>query len=177
MRKLAIPLVAVLLFISESLFSSIFSGEIVHGDWIFVPRFILIFLVFYAVYGKYWPALWYGMVMGLIYDITYTEILGIYLFMFPIVTYLISKVMKILQNNIIIVSIMSLVAIVILEFIVYGFNLILGFTDISVQDFLTIRLLPTLLLNLVVLAIFAYPLRRLFLKYATEENGDSIFNK
>ncbi|WP_050615919.1 rod shape-determining protein MreD [Bacillus testis] len=178
MRKFAIPLAAALIFIVESVFVSIFSGNLFNSDWIVVPRFIMIFLVFFAVYGKYWPALWYGMVLGLVYDITYTEILGIYLFMYPIVTYMISKTMKILQNNLLIVSIMSLFSIVMLEFIVYGFNLILGFTDFTVQEFLAIRLLPTLLLNAIVLLVAAYPLKQLFLKNATEDSGgDTLFMK
>lgn len=177
MKKLYIPICLALLFVFESLFSNLFSEGFFNSDYLFVPRFLIIFFVFFVVYGNRRSVIVYGAIVGLIFDITYTEILGIYLFVFPVIIYLVSKAMKVLQNNIFMVSLISLVTVVLLEFIMYGVNYILGFANETLQEFMMIRLLPTLLLNLVFIIIFAYPFKQLFVKYATDESQDSFFRK
>lgn len=177
MKKLVIPILLVVLFVLESLFVNIISVELFHSENIYVPRFLTIFFVFFAVYGNYRTAIWYSIGVGLLFDIVYTEILGIYLFAFPVVTYLVSRAMKILQNNIYMVSVVALIAVAILEFIIYFMNAILGFAPISIQVFSTIRLFPTLLLNLVAIVIFAYPFKKAIVNYSTEEGNEVLFRK
>ncbi|MGM9923783.1 MAG: rod shape-determining protein MreD [Bacillus sp. (in: firmicutes)] len=177
MRKLIIPLFIAFVFLFESIFVQIVIGEMYHGNLIFVPRFLMILFVFLAVFGDYRKAAIYSAVAGIVFDITYTGILGIYLFVFPIITYVISKAMNILHNNIFMVSFMSLVAVAMLEIISYGFNFILGFAHVTFQEFALERLLPTLGLNAIVIILTAYPIRKFILKYATQDNGDLLFGK
>lgn len=176
MRKLFIPLVAFLLFISESMFVNILSGEL-SGDKIFVPRFLMIFLVFLSVYSYPRTAMWYSFFIGLAFDIVYTEILGIYLAIFPIITYVMTKTMKILQNNIFVVSLMALFAVAIVETIAFGVYFILGIGNLPFQEFLSIRLVPTLILNAIAIAILAYPLKQKILKYDDENSSETLFRK
>lgn len=75
------------------------------------------------------------------------------------------------------VSVIALVAIALTEVIVYFVNAILGFAPMSLQVFSTIRLLPTLLLNLVAIIIFAYPFKQVIVKYSTEDSKDVLFRK
>ncbi|WP_042345592.1 rod shape-determining protein MreD [Bacillus massiliigorillae] len=175
MRKLFIPLFIVCIFLFESLFVNIFIGEFYHGHLILVPRLLMIFFVFFTVFGNYRAAVIYSAVTGFVFDIVYTEVLGIYLFVLPIITYLISKLMKILHNNIFMVSVMSVVAVAMLEIIVYGFNFILGFANMSFQEFALVRLLPTLGLNAIIVILVAYPVRKFIVKYATEESNELHF--
>lgn len=175
MRKLVIPLFIAFLFLFESLFVNIFIGGYYHGHLIFVPRFLMLFFVFLAVFGNYRTAVIYSAIAGFIFDITYTEVLGIYLFVFPIITYLVSKAMKILHNNLFMISFISLVAIALLEIVVYGFNFILGFAAMSFQEFAAIRLLPTLAMNGIIVILVAYPIQKFIVKYTKEENNDLLF--
>lgn len=177
MKKLYIPLLAVLIFISESIFVTTFSGEFFSSDKMFIPRFLMILLVFMSVYCNSRVALYYSVVIGLIFDVVYTEILGVYLFVFPLITYTISKIMKVLQNNIFVVSFMSLIAVAFLETIIYGMNSLLGFAVLTFQQFLINRLVPTLILNTVVVVIAAYPLRKFMLKHSEVDNNELLFRK
>ena len=177
MKKLYIPLLAVLIFISESIFVTTFSGEVFSSDKMFIPRFLMILLVFMSVYCNSRVALYYSVVIGLIFDVVYTEILGVYLFVFPLITYTISKIMKVLQNNIFVVSFMSLIAVAFLETIIYGMNSLLGFAVLTFQQFLINRLVPTLILNTVVVVIAAYPLRKFMLKHSEVDNNELLFRK
>lgn len=164
MRRFLLPLLFILFFIAESIFVELLPGDIFDGKYIIVPRFLMIGLVFLIVYGpkKYW--LFYAFIFGLLFDVVYTEIIGIYLFIFPIVCYLTSKMMKILQTNIIIVSFVALVGVALLELGSYEMNFLIHQTDMEFSSYISLRLLPTLLLNLIFIVIVAYPLKKHFEK-------------
>ena len=89
-------------------------------DSIAAPHFFIIVLCFVTVY--------YSPVQGFItdyylflFDTVYTELVGIYIFAYPIVAYLVYSVMKILQLNLFIVVSIVLASIAALEYYVYGF--------------------------------------------------------
>lgn len=177
MKKLYIPFLAAFIFIFESMFVNLFIGDLINSERIIVPRFLMIFFVFLAVYSYHRTALWYSLIIGVVFDIVHTGILGIYLSVFPVITYIVSKTMKILQNNIFIVSIVSLVAVALLEVVIAAANFILGLSDMTFQEFSTIRLLPTLALNLIAVIIFAYPFKLVITKYADDESNEMLFRK
>lgn len=168
--KLRVLFVAILFFISESIFVEVFSAQLYASKYIIVPRFTLIFLVFLVVYGKKNTAFWYAVGLGAFYDVVYTEVLGIYLFMLPIVVYLASQLMKVLQVNLAIVSFVSLLAISVLEVIVFEINTLIGFSSLTFMDFARLRLLPSLVLNLLFLILFAYFLAKWIRKWTVEED-------
>jgi rod shape-determining protein MreD len=171
MTKFFLPFIMVVLFVLESFLAD----EIIYfisDDHILVPRFLLVALVMITAYIGQQYAIMYGLVFGLLYDLVYTEIIGVYTFAYPVIVYIMSKTMKILQNNILIVSILCLFSIVIVEFFVYGINLLIGVTDMDLHSFLNVRLYPTLILNGVFVIIFAYPLKRLTTQFALEKKEE-----
>ncbi|PLS15652.1 rod shape-determining protein MreD [Bacillus sp. M6-12] len=172
MSKFILPLVALLFFISESLFVTLFSGELYNSERIFVPRFIMVFLVFLTVYGSRKMGIIYGFILGLLFDVVYTEILGIYMFLFPILCYLISKTMKVLQSNLLILLLVSVVFIGLLEIAIFEANLILHFAQMSFSEFIEVRLLPTLILNLAFTILAAFPLKIQMEKFELEIRED-----
>ncbi|PTY85468.1 rod shape-determining protein MreD, partial [Heyndrickxia sporothermodurans] len=96
----------------------------------------------------------------LLFDINYTGILGVYMFLFPFTIYLTSKMMKILQANIFVAALIVLVNIIIVEFLVYELNILINHVTMSMVDFLYVRLIPTLVVNLIFFIIFSYPMKK-----------------
>ena len=170
MIRFKIFLLAVLVFISEGIFVEIFSEKLYTTPYILVPRFIVIFLVFLGVYGKRNLAIIYAFGMGIFYDVVYTEVLGVYLFALPLMAYFSTKLMKVLQINLGIVSSVCLLAISVLEIIVYEVNLLIGFTSLTFIEFAQMRLLPTLILNLIFLILFGYVFAKWMKKWTVEED-------
>lgn len=167
MRKFYLPLFFSFLFILESLFVQFLPESLIDGQYgILVPHFLLISVFFLTVYGNEKRGIIYGVIFGFLFDIIYTEILGVYLYLYPITTYIVSKIMKVLQVNIVIVSLASLVGVAVLEIAVYELNSLIGLTTLDFMTFLGWRLFPTLLLNAIFLLIAAYPLKRQFEKLA-----------
>ncbi|WP_019154677.1 rod shape-determining protein MreD [Robertmurraya massiliosenegalensis] len=166
MRKFLLPLLFILFFILESAFVQSIPAEMFNGERILVPRFLMIAIIFLTLYGNRNHGLVYGFAFGLLFDVVYTEIIGIYLFLFPLIAYLASKVMRLLQANIVVISIVSLLGVALLELSVYELIFLINKTDMSFSMFVELRWLPTLILNLAFTIIFAYPLKRHFEKYA-----------
>jgi rod shape-determining protein MreD len=165
-RKFLLPLLFIFIFIVESLFVQALPAEIFNSDRILVPRFLIIVIIFMTLYGDRNHGLIYGFSFGLLFDVVYTEIIGVYLFLFPLIAYLASKIMRILQTNIVVVSIISILGVALLELGVYELNFLVNKTDMEFALFSELRLFPTLILNLAFIIVFAYPFKRHFEKYA-----------
>ena len=168
MRKVLIGCLISFMFILESVFLELLPTDPFGKNWIFVPYFLLITILFFSVYGNRNVGVIYGFVFGLLFDIVYTEILGIYFFTFPFIIYIFNKLMKIFHSNIVVVSVMCLLAVSALEIIVYQVIKVINLTTIDFANFLHLRLFPSLGLNLIFIVIVAYPYKRLFEKYAAE---------
>ena len=98
--KFFLPLIISLSFIFESIFVELLPEAFSKSDMILVPHFLMVMIIFTTIYGNQKHGLIYGFIFGLLFDVVYTEIIGIYLFLIPLVTKIVSWLMKLLQSNI-----------------------------------------------------------------------------
>ncbi|MDX8359418.1 MULTISPECIES: rod shape-determining protein MreD [Bacillaceae] len=169
MRRFYLPLFATFLFIAESTIIDIFPPERFFKDFIYVPRFSLIMFIFITVYRDKLIGIIYAAIFGLLYDVVYTEVIGIYMFSYPVAAYLVFKLMKFLQSNLVIVSVICLFMISFIEYYVYGLYALITSTQMSINDFSMNRLYPTIVLNSIFLVIFSYPLKRYLTKVSEDD--------
>jgi rod shape-determining protein MreD len=165
-RKAFLPIIISLCFLFESVFVEMLPAELFKSSSIFVPHFLMVAIIFVTVYISKKHGIMYGFIFGILFDIVYTEIIGIYLFMFPLVAYITSWIMRILQTNIILVSFVAILGVGFLELGVYEMNFLIGRTDMIFASFMDIRLVPTLILNLIFIILVSYPLRKYLDLYA-----------
>ena len=166
MRKAFLPIIISLCFLFESVFVELLPAELFKSSSIFVPHFLMVAIIFVTVYISQKHGIMYGFIFGILFDIVYTEIIGIYLFMFPLVAYITSWIMRILQTSIILVSFVAILGVGFLELGVYEMNFLIGRTDMIFASFMDIRLVPTLILNLIFIILVSYPLRKYLDLYA-----------
>lgn len=164
MRKLFLPFLAVVFFVSESLFIELWPKHIWYEQYVFVPRFLLIFVLFVTIYATRTYGMAYGVIFGGLYDIVYTEMLGVYMFAFPLIAYIAAKAMKWVHNYLLVACFLSIGFITVLELYVYGIQLLTGKTAMPFEQFYSYRLLPTLLVNALFLLLFSYPLKQRLIK-------------
>jgi len=169
MRRIILPIVVLLLFVSESIFVDISPVGHLNTEYVFVPRFIMIVFVFIAVYADRYQGMLYGFVFGLLFDIVYTGVIGVYMFGMSFIAYLMAKSSKILLSNIFVTSLLGIVAVVLLEFFVYIVNLLIGFTNMPIMMFLQNRLLPTVILNSIFVLLIAFPIKKLITRLTVVE--------
>lgn len=162
MRKWLFPVLAILCFIFESIFVQMIPTQIFEMEHILVPRFTIIIIIIITMFSKISTGMAYGFVLGLLYDLMYTNLIGVYMFAYTFLAYLVAIIMKALPINTLTLSIVSIFTISLLDFFVYGIQLLIKATQIPIDDFITIRLLPTLILNLTFVIIFYILLRKHF---------------
>jgi rod shape-determining protein MreD len=172
LRKWLLPTLALLCFIFESVFVQVLPSELFELEKIIVPRFVMVIVVIITIFTKPSTGMTYGFVLGLLYDLMYTNLIGVYMFAFTLLAYLVSLIMRIIHINTLTVTVVSLFTIALLDFFVYGVQLLIGVTAINMQDFLFIRLLPTLLFNLAFVILFYVPLKKQFFKIIDTNNED-----
>ncbi|MBA2873654.1 rod shape-determining protein MreD [Thermaerobacillus caldiproteolyticus] len=172
MKKLFLPFLATVFFMSESIFIDLWPKDELYQQYVFVPRFLLIFLIFLTVYVTQTHGMVYGLIFGMLYDIVYTEVLGIYMFSFTLIAYMMAKAMKIFHNHLFITCFLSMMAVSVLEFYVYGIQLLIGKTNMSFHDFYSHRLLPTLVLNVIFIILCSYPLKQWLVKIGRREREE-----
>ena len=166
MRKFILPLLFLFLFILESLFVEFLPAKIFGFERIFVPHFLFIALLFLTIFVGKKHGIIYAAIFGLLFDIVYVEIIGIYFFLYPFISYLIYKLLQVWQANLITAFLAALIGISLLEIGVYEMNFLIHVTDLDFMGFINLRFYPTLLLNAAITLIAAYPLKWLFEKHS-----------
>jgi rod shape-determining protein MreD len=171
-RKFLFPIVFLLLLIFESLFVQFLPASLFNSHKILVPHFLFVSILFLTIFGNEKHGIIYGFIFGLLFDIVYTEIIGIYLFLFPLIAYVVAKIMKVLQSNIFIGSFVALIGVALLEMGVLEMDTLIHITDMDFMTFLKMRLLPTSLLNIIFIILAAFPLKRQSEKFAESLRTD-----
>lgn len=164
MRKFLLPLLLLLFFILESIFVELMPPKVFGNEYILVPHFLIIAIILLTVYGPKNYGVLYGFLFGLWFDIVYTEIMGIYLCLFPLVAYISYKLMKVLQSNIVMVTFISILGVALVELGAYEMNVLINRTGMTFATFSMDRLIPTLILNLIFIILTIYPFKKHFEK-------------
>lgn len=108
------------------------------------------------------PLVWFAVLAGAIADLYYSGILGLYIFLYPLVIVLTRMMDKVMDRNflnMILIFFIDLVVFELLNFLAYR---IVGIIHQGVGDFLVDNLAPTLALNLVYFVIFFWPVSRIY---------------
>lgn len=171
MNRLFLPFLVTVMFLSESIIVQLFSQPL-FDVYLLVPRMLLVFIVFITIFIGQAEGMTYGFIFGLLYDVTYTELLGAYAFAFSLIAYLIAKAMNVFHKNAWTASFFAIVAIACVEWYAYAIQLVIGRTMMPVQTFLQARFLPTLFIHTIVILVIAYPLKQTLLKWH-EKRGES----
>lgn len=160
MKKAILPLILIVAFYSESLFVEFFRTEAFDGERLLIPHFLLVTLIMMGIYYFRNETLLYAGLFGLLFDIYYTGILGVYLFLFPISVYLTTKLMRMLQSNLLMSGVIVVLMITFVEALVYVLNVLVLGVKMSTIEFLDLRLWPTLILNIAFYIIICVPLSK-----------------
>jgi rod shape-determining protein MreD len=161
MIRSVIPLIAVLLFFLEPVFSLFSPIEVGDTLFILVPRFVIVYLIFLAVYYSRQRAIIYGIVFGLLYDMFYIDIIGLYACLYPLICFIAAGIIHYVHKHIITVMILSLLLIALLEVLSYSFVSLIALTSMEPDVFISTRLIPTMISNSLFVIMFGWIFKKL----------------
>lgn len=161
MIRFLVPLVAIVLFFLEPVFG-LFSPIELYGEYRFlVPRFLIMYLIFISIYYSRNVAMVYGLVFGLLYDVTYIDIIGLYSFLYPLLCLIASFIVRYIHQHLLVTTTLSLLLVALLEFVLYQFFLLIGLTDMSMNNFVYGKLIPTMIANSIFLIMLGWAFKYL----------------
>ena len=172
MKKAYIPLILLVLVILEGLAINLLPKEIVLSDYLIIAHWVLAFLVYITVYydedDTYYSVI-YAFIFGLFIDVIYTGILGVYMFSYGFVVYVMNRLRNLLYRHFYVLLLLGVIAFVMADFLIYIMYSVVGITDMVWQDYLLRRLLPTLAANLLFL-LFLFPIfKKRLIRWSEEQ--------
>lgn len=173
MKRFLLAFIIFFAFLFESIFVELVPAERFGIDRFFVPRFTIVLIMLIAFFYNRNKAILYAIIFGLLFDIIYTDIIGVYMFSFPLIVYIISLFKKVLHTNLLVVFFVVVVGIGLLEVLIYGILYLVNVTNIDWNQFMYTRLFPTLVLNGVFLIVIYYPMKKFLSKLEKLENKEN----
>ncbi len=156
MIRYVIIIISVLLFYMEPIFG-LFSPIELNGDfYVLVPRFLIMYLIFIAIYYDRKRAMLYGLIFGLLYDVFFIDIIGLYSFIFPLMCLVASFIVKFIHHHLIVATILTLLLVAAVEIILFLFYTFIGIKSMTFTDFYQFNLIPTMIANGVFILMFGW---------------------
>lgn len=160
MKKFLIPAVLFIIVVLEGVALNLLPASIVLGNAYIIPHWALAVLLYCALFydheNTYYSVL-YAAIFGLLIDVVYTSVLGVYMFSYTLVIFLIHSLKGRFHGNFYVTMLLGIFSIALADLIIHFIYLTAGLTDIVWNGYLLQRMLPTVLLNLVFL-ILLYPI-------------------
>lgn len=156
MVRWIMPGIAIVLFLTEPAFSMFSPLRIGDTAYVFVPRFLILFLIFLAVYYNRKKAYIYAGLFGLLYDVIYIDVIGLYTGLYIGVCFVAAWCVKYIHQHILIVTVLAMLLMTLMEIILYYFYSFSGVTNLPVGQFLMHRLMPTVGANFIYLLLLGW---------------------
>ncbi|NLI67302.1 MAG: rod shape-determining protein MreD [Bacilli bacterium] len=164
MRHALIPILLLFLLAFEGVAIELLPAAVKFSDVYLVPQWLLMFLILLTTfsYTKYpiIPII-YGALFGLMTDIVYTSMLGVYMFVLGFTVYIAQLLNRMLQNNLVMMLVIATCCLFVLEtslVMIYSF---LGISTMPFGQFIIYRFLPSWIANLIFFLVIYHPTRKL----------------
>lgn len=155
--RLILFFVGVILLTVEGTWSNYAYAHLNESPEFYVLRVLFVYIIFITMFADRTLGLVFAGIFGLLIDVSSVGFIGIYTIAFPLLILGINLLLKILHENIFIAIGLSWVGVAVLEIVIYQYYLLLGYTAVDPATFIQDRLLPTMILNLIVILICAAP--------------------
>src|SRR5690625_475788 len=175
MKKLIFPLILFLLLVSEGVALDLLPNILTSTETLIVPHWIFVFLILIALFydtSDTFYAVIFGVFFGIFVDIAYTEVLGVYMFVYPLAIYIVQLLKRMLQTNFYMTMIITVISISIVEMLIYFIYSFVGIVDATMSYFVLHRLLPTILANVLFLIPLYFLSVNMLMRWSREQLED-----
>ncbi|AOM82365.1 rod shape-determining protein MreD [Salisediminibacterium beveridgei] len=151
-----------LVFIFEGTVYQVFAPDFRGSNLLYIPRFLFMLILTAGIFRGRGFGLAYGVTFGAMYDIVYSEVLGIYTFGFGLFAYLLALSFPFVKQHLSVIVLIVITGVVCLEYYVYGMMSLVGLAAVPHEAFLFDRLVPTVLMNTAVMIVLVWPMKKWF---------------
>lgn len=177
MKRLFFPLILFLLTILEGVALELLPSDLVMGNLMVVSHWVFAFLVYMAIFydkDHTYYSIGYALLFGLLIDVVYTGVLGVYMFSYGLTIYIVHGLKKILHGNFYVVVLLGTVGVLLADLLIYLIYTSVGLVDVAFEDYAFGRMLPTILSNIVfILLLYPFCAKRLARWQREQLSGNS----
>ncbi|MDC3415669.1 rod shape-determining protein MreD [Aquibacillus salsiterrae] len=159
MHRFYLPFLLLMTIVVEGVATDLLPRSVMAQEWMIIPHWLLVFLVLITVFfdleDTYFSVL-YAILFGLMIDIVYTSVIGVYMFIYAIVIYIIHGLRKMLHANFFVALSLTILAILLADSGLYIIYFFIGISPLLWDEYIVTRLLPTLVANIAFFALL-YP--------------------
>lgn len=165
MKRLIIPLILFSLLVLEGVALELLPIPLAKSELVIVPHWVFGFLLFLAIFydreNTYFSIL-YGLLFGLLIDIVYTGVLGVYMFTYAVVIYVVHGLTKLFHTNIFVALLLGTIGFILAEVSINTIFSVVGISEMFWKDYLLYRMIPTIIANILfLLALYPFIIKRL----------------
>ncbi|WP_284139723.1 MULTISPECIES: rod shape-determining protein MreD [unclassified Virgibacillus] len=160
MKRLYIPLILFLLLVLEGVALDFLPTTFFHAHLMVVPHWVLLFLICVAMFYErenVHIATFYAVLFGMLIDIVYTDVLGVYMFIYGVAVYIVRSLTKYLHANFYVAILFTILIVGIADTAIYIIYTVIGITDIQWDTYVIYRLSPSIIANIIFMCLL-YPL-------------------
>lgn len=172
MKRLLIPLLLFIFVVLEGVAIDLLPDQLIVNHFLIVPHWVFVVLILVCVFydtNETFFAVMYGVIFGLLIDIVYTNLLGVYMFAYPLGIYIVHLLKRLFQTNFIVVLLQTIISLLVVEsFIVFAYTLT-GSIHIIVESIILDRIIPSVVANVIFLCIMYPILYKHLLKWKKEQ--------
>lgn len=152
-----------MLFLDGSL-SQVFSSQMFGVSSVMISHLVVLWLVCGVLFEENMtiPLVKWAVVVGIVFDLYYTGIFGVYIFVFPLVVYVTRQLVKYISPNFLSGLLIYFIDITIVEALSFLASRVVHMTSMSGSAFLVNTLAPTLALNLALFVVLYFPIRGVY---------------
>jgi rod shape-determining protein MreD len=161
MRTGVVSVVMFLLFLIEGTIVQVFSTEAWGLSWEIIPRFVLVGVVLIGLYNGRRKAVLFGLIFGFMYDIVYTDVLGVYAFTMGLTGYLAGLASRYFHQNWLLVAVTIVLATFFNEWLVYVFYHLFHLANSDLNNLIFREMIPTVIFNAIFALLIFRPMSRL----------------
>lgn len=159
MPRFLLSLLILLLFLLEG---TVFQFIVPHqGEWHLLPRFALVGVIMIALFLGRREGLIYGFVVGLLQDVLFGQIIGVYTLSMMIAGYFSGLILLLFHRSVAMVASTAALILFAHEWLLYSIFRLFFTTTVDVQWIVSNQILPSVGANLVFAMVIYYPLLKL----------------
>lgn len=158
MRRVYIPFILFFLVVFEGVALDLLPTMFISSKTLIVSHWVFVFLILVAIFyddSHTYFSVFYAIIFGLFIDIVYTDLLGIYMFTYTIIVYIVHQLTKLFHANFYITILLTILGLAMVDISIYLLYSVIGKVNILWEEYMLYRLLPTVLAN-IIFSIFAY---------------------
>ncbi|WP_173916009.1 rod shape-determining protein MreD [Halobacillus sp. Marseille-Q1614] len=160
MIRFLISMSLIILLALQGMAMSLLPSQIVYSELLVTPHWMLCMLLLIAIFfdkDNTYHCVWYGILFGLLIDVVYTGVLGVYMVTYGFTAYVIHGLQKLFHANFIASLLLAIAGVALADTILYIIYSFVQITEMSGGNYVILRLLPTILAN-VIFFVILYPL-------------------